>query len=303
MSTDIVIAGLLYALLCWICPTDARGQAAPRCRGVSIKLATGGQSCVVPGSGQAFRDCPTCPEMVVLSKGAYLRGSKNNMDLRTYNEGPIRKVTIDYHLAVGKYEVTWDEWEACITAGACQFNPTTSRGRGRRPIFSVTWTEIHEQYLPWLNQKLGLSGTRAYRLLTEAEWEFAARGVTSSAAPHTNYPWGNAFDKTKTSFRLHGTDKVGSFPPNAFGLYDMHGNLKEWVQDCYAESYARAPTDGSKAPETTDCRRVLRGGAWGHGEEYFTSSYRDWNKPDERLPIFGFRIARGLVAKPDSGQQ
>ena len=261
--------------------------------------------------GRVFRDCPDkdaagifiCPEMVVLPKGSCKRGSEDYAD-----EKPVKPVSIGYTLAVAKFEATFAEWDACVKAGDCKHNPATEWGRGPQPVHSVSWDDVTKEYLPWLNRRLGLSGAGAYRLLTEAEWEYAARGVISASAPHPKYWWGDEASHEHANYGAdaccsglaQGRDKwvstapVGQFPQNPFGLHDMHGNVLEWVADCYADTYNNAPTDGSKAPETNACRRVVRGGSWNYSPGFLRSAHRGSYTAVDRFGKLGFRVGRTL---------
>ena len=129
--------------------------------------------------------------------------------------------------------------------------------RGARPVVHVSWIEISGEFLPWLNRKLGLSGASAYRLLTEAEWEYAARAGTT-----TKYAFGDMISTAQASFYAYHAVEVGSFAPNGFGLHDMHGNVAEWVQDCFEKGYGAAPVDGSAHSPGNCSSRVYRGGSW-----------------------------------------
>lgn len=298
-------------------PGQQTAPAQPACDGVDVSLGTGGTACIKPGSGQSFRDCPDCPEMVVVPAGSFLMGSPQDEEGRDNDEddkagdgGEQRRVTIAQPFAVGKFEATFDEWDACVAAGGCQHKPGDQGwGRGRRPVINVSWDDVTKQYLPWLSQKTG----KTYRLLTEAEWEYAARGVTRASARHSRFHFGdddaalcgyaNHADRS-TSFSWKNetcsdgigekTAEVGQFKPNPFGLRDMHGNVWEWVEDCYADSYANAPRDGS-ATTLSDCSlRVLRGGSWYFVPLYLRSAYRYWNPPDNRISNGGVRLARTL---------
>ena len=234
------------------------------CDGVEAQVGND-MRCLRPKD--TFRDCLECPETVVLPAGSFIMGSPASEEARLDNEGPQHKITIARPFAVGRFEVTFDEWDACVFAGGCLHQPDDAGwGRGRRPVIDVSWDDITNEYLPWLSRKAG----KTYRLLTEAEWEYAARAGTST-------PFSTGWTITPDQANFHGfftygggargvdrnqTLEVGSFEPNAFGLHDMHGNVFEWVQDCYEENYDGAPVDGS-AVTTGDCTyRVQRGGSW-----------------------------------------
>jgi formylglycine-generating enzyme required for sulfatase activity len=259
-----------------------------------------------PKAGQVFRDCPDCPEMVVIPAGTFTMGSPTSEEGRLDTEGPQRKVTIARAFAVGKFEVTFEEWDACLAAGGCKYNPDDQGwGRGRRPVIGVSWDDITKEYLPWLSRKTG----KIYRLLSEAEWEYAARGVTSASTPSTRYWWG---DQASREYMNYGKDRccggqkegrdqwehtapVGQFPANPFGLHDMHGNVSEWVKDCWHGSYQGAPSDGSAwdTPDK-DCARGVRGGSWYGDPQHLRSAFRLLQYRDIRYIDFGFRLARTL---------
>jgi formylglycine-generating enzyme required for sulfatase activity len=228
-----------------------------------------------------FRDGDDCPEMVVIPAGQFMIG-----------EGTQHKVTIARPFAVGKYPVTFDEWDACVKAGGIKYEPDDQGwGRGNRPVIKVSWEDA-QAYVAWLSKKTG----KRYRLLSEAEWEYAAR-----AGRTTRYPWGNEpgtnranFDGSGSQWSGKQTSPVGSFEPNAFGLYDMIGNVWEWVQDCWNDSYKGAPADGS-AWESGDCgRKMVRGGSWEGRPEYGHVAIRNWYAPSIRNDYVGFRLARTL---------
>ena len=201
-----------------------------------------------------FRDCPVCPEMVVLPAGEFMMGSPESEKGRNKDEGPQRKVAIRQPFAVGKFEVTFAQWDACVAEGGCTHKPgDESWGRGRRPVINVSWDDAR-QFAGWLAKKTG----KPYRLLTEAEWEYAARGVTKASEPHAPFSTGATINYKQANYDanfIYGSGQqglyrqktldVGSLPRNAFGLHDMHGNVWEWVEDCYKDSYAGAPTDGT----------------------------------------------------------
>ena len=193
---------------------------------------------------------------------------------RFANEGPQHRVTFDQAFAVGKFTVTFDEWDACVADGGCsRYRPSNQGGgRGLRPVINVSWDDA-KAYVTWLSRKTG----KTYRLLSEAEYEYAARAGTT-----TSYPWGNAVGKNNANCAGCGsrwdnkqTALVGSFAPNRFGLYDMVGNVWTWAEGCYHGNYQRAATDGA-AWRTADCgRRVVRGGGWGNSPVALRSAVRD----------------------------
>jgi formylglycine-generating enzyme required for sulfatase activity len=260
-----------------------------------------------PGLGETIKDCAVCPELVLIPPGEFTMGSPGDEAERGEYEDPQHPVRIGYRLAVGKYEVTFAEWDACVAARGCTHKPDDRGwGRGQLPVIRVSWDDIHQQYLPWLNRQAGLSGRPAaqqYRLLSEAEWEYAARAGSRRAFSFgdsintdvANYD-GNyryAGSSPKGRYRQQ-TVPVYSFAPNAFGLYNVHGNVWEWVEDCYQRSYEGAPSDGS-AMQTPGCsHRVLRGGSWVDGPGGLRSAARSWESPDIRYSLGGFRLARML---------
>ena len=253
------------------------------------------QQKVAPGA--IIKDCPVCPEMVVLPIGSFLMGSSpdpesdpfSNEKPKTIGEArekPQHRVQIQ-SFAIGKYEVTQEQWFAVMGT-----NPSANKGR-TLPVERVSWDDI-QQFIAKLNQKTG----QKYRLPSEAEWEYAARAGSTTEWSHGNdesklgnYAWYGRNSGGKTQ-------EVGQKLPNAFGLYDMHGNVWEWTQDCWHENYAGAPTDGSAW--TTGCGgegRVLRGGSLSYAPiepAGLRSSIRDSFRPDNRNENLGFRLAGTL---------
>ncbi len=257
--------------------------------------------------GDEFRDCNKCPLMVVVPAGSFMMGSTAAEQQWTVGQGaersrvdmenPQHQVTIWKRFAVGKYEVTFDEWDACFEDDGCnRYKPSDEGwGRGRRPVINVSWNDA-EGYVAWLGRTTG----KPYRLLTEAEWEYAARAGTTSL-----YSWG---DEITPQYANYGgsrgrTSEVGSYPANPWGLYDMHGNVWEWVEDCIYNRYVRAPVDGS-AWTIGGCEggRVGRGGGWNDSPWALRSAVRGWTGPTDRRGIYeGFRIARTLLASEPKG--
>ena len=245
-----------------------------------------------PSPGETFQDCDECPKMVVVPSGRFTMGSSKREVGRYDGEGPMRRVRIDYQFAVGVYEVTFAEWYACLDAGGCgSYVPDDMRwGRGNRPAVNVGWDDA-QSYVRWLSARTG----KKYRLLSEAEWEYVTRAGTETA-----YSWGDSIgvnrancDGCGSAWDNEKTAPVGSFAANAWGVYDMHGNVWEWVQDCSNTNYEGAPTDGS-AWDSGNCDvRVLRGGCWGNSPRNVRSANRD-TPLAERSSRFGFRVARSF---------
>ena len=216
--------------------------------------------------GETFRDCATCPEMVVLPAGKFMMGSPEGERGRDDDEGPQSQVTIPEPFAVGKYEVTVGQYAEFVRetkhkTGNCYFPEGSSwenpgfKQSNDHPVVCVSWDDA-STYAYWLSAKTG----HEYRLLTEAEWEYAARAGTT-----TLYHFGRMILGNQANYNSNneGTVAVGSFPANAFGLHDMHGNVWEWVEDCWHDDYTDAPTNGSAwLSGCSDVnKRVLRGGS------------------------------------------
>jgi formylglycine-generating enzyme required for sulfatase activity len=237
-------------------------------------------------AGHTFRDCDNCPEMVVLSGGVFLMGSPPNEIGRNRNEGPQHEVSIT-PFALGKYEITFAQWDACLADGGCNgFSPSDGgAGRGARPVSGVSWDDA-QAYLDWLNNKVG--GLR-YRLASEAEWEYAARAGAADA-----YAFGPRVTATQATYRARAASVVGAHDANAWGLFDLHGNVGEWVEDCYASTYDAAPIDGAAYQPERCARRVYRGGAYSDQAVQLRASARQHAPPNRRVPTVGFRVARTL---------
>ena len=247
--------------------------------------------------GDVIRDCPNCPELIVLPAGSSLMGNEYR-----WAEAPSHLVTIPQPLAVGRYEVTFSEWSTCVAEGGCEgLRPDGGWGRGNRPVINVSWGDA-QSYVHWLSKKTG----KPYRLLSEAEWEYAARSGTE-----TSYFWGNSEKREvvctyanvgpcSRTMPRKGTLPAGSLRPNAFGLFDMIGNVWEWTADCWNRNYDGAPTDG-RAWQQGDCQRhVIRGGSWEDTyPEHFTSTFRQevWSRREENY--IGFRVVRSLSVAPN----
>jgi formylglycine-generating enzyme required for sulfatase activity len=242
--------------------------------------------------GSDFKECANgCPVMIVIQAGKFVMGSSENEPDRRASEGPLHEVTLANPFAVSKFEVTFEEWDACAAAAACPRVPE-SWGRGEMPVINVSWSDA-KRYVGWLSQSTG----KEYRLLTEAEWEYAAR-----AGADTPFSWGD--DAAMGSANCDGcgsqwdgqqTAPVGSFKPNAFGLCDMHGNVWEWVEDSWHENYDGAPTDGSAWLRDGDpTYRVVRGGSWRNETQHVRAAVRFKRNINVRFDTLGFRVARTI---------
>ena len=233
------------------------------------------------------RDCAVCPEMVRVPAGSFTMGSPSSETGRSRDEVPQHRVTISKDFAVGKFEVTYAEWDACAADGGCNGYkpPDQGWGRGTHPVVNVSWNNA-QAYIAWLRRKTA----KPYRLLSESEWEYVARAATVSA-----FYWGARASPASAKYNAsNGTATVGSYAPNSFGLYDMSGNVSEWASDCLNNSYEGAPADGS-AWTTGNCDlHALRGGAWNSGPNNLRSANRDWDAAGFRVNRNGFRVARGL---------
>ncbi len=303
------------------------------CEGLLVSVAVGARPCIKPGSGESFKDCPDCPEMVIAPSGSFTMGSSEKEDGRYSDEGPQHNVTIPRPLAVGRTHVTRGQFAAFVKAtsydasGGCWTlvngewkqsaeaswkKPGFEQGDDH-PAVCLNWNDA-KAYIDWLNKK---APGKPYRLLTEAEAEYAARAVTKPGA----YPrfffgndeaslcqFGNGADqtakasgKTPASWTYSScrdgyvfTAPAGSFKPNAWGVYDAAGNAWTWTEDCWHDGYASAPTDGS-AWTSGDCsRRVLRGGSWNGNPRILRAANRNRDFPDGRGNGLGFRLARTL---------
>lgn len=235
-------------------------------------------------TGAIFRECSFAPEMVIVSGGKFMMGSPAK-EKGFSNEGPQHEVHVPT-FAAGRYEVTFGEWDACVSAGGCKgYRPEGLWGRGRQPAINVSWEDA-QSYAHWLS---GVTGKR-YRLLSEAEWEYAARAGTTTA-----YAFGATVKDVQANFNSSGGPRqVGSYSVNAFGLHDALGNVWEWTQDCWVGSYQGAPADGS-ARGGGDCsRRVVRGGAWPTPATWLRSAHREAYSTGFRDVSVGFRVARTL---------
>ena len=274
---------------------QARAEAERQSRPIAIFPPLREQRAAVR-PGTVFQDCNVCPKMVVVPAGSFTMGSPPSEEGRRDNESPQRRVTIPEPFAVGKYEVTFREWDRFTAAGGCARNPSDKGwGRGNRPVIFVTWDDA-QAYVHWLSQQSG----KWYRLLSEAEWEYAAR-----AGSQTRYAWGDEIGRNRANCNGCGsrwerkTVPVGSFSANGFGLHDMSGNVSELVEDCEHDGYTGAPSDGKAWTVGGDCsRRVERGGSWMGSPNQVRSADRRSSPTTgqgSRFTTTGFRVARTLA--------
>jgi formylglycine-generating enzyme required for sulfatase activity len=314
-------------------PVSNSGQA--RCEGLASDAARPLSNCQERGlnTGDEFKECEDCPAMVVVPPGAFTMGSPEGSRDRHDNEGPQRLVAIAKPLAVGKFAVTVDQFAAfamdahfddaesrCWTfeegTGEVRLRSWRNPGfptSGSQPVGCLSWNDA-KAYVAWIAKKTG----SPYRLLTEAEWEYAAGGHTKPV-PYTRWffgdneddlcSYGNSMDHTaKTSIKANPewpfaecsdgyayAAPVGSFKPNGFGLYDMVGNVWQFTEDCYHDSYDGAPSDGS-AWTSGDCtRRTNRGGGWSVFPKNLRTPMRGRTLPEDRFTSTGIRLARTLA--------
>ncbi len=272
---------------------DASAQFAAIEPGVPDFVAPSGTASTVAtangptyGAGNTFRDCPTCPQMVALPAGAFMMGSDSLEEGRDASEGPRHPVTINRPFAIGATEVTFDQYDACVQAFACPPAADQGWGRGNRPVINVSIDDALK-YVAWLSE----TTSHSYFIPSEAEWEYAARAGTTS-------PWntGSAIISADANFlnQFKKTVPVGSYPPNAFGLHDMHGNVAEWVQDCLDTGYLGVPNDGSAAVRSPCNTRIVRGGHFASAHHHIRSAARLSTTPTFRDMGSGFRVTRAL---------
>lgn len=250
-----------------------------------------------------FKDCDQCPEMAVIPAGSFMMGTEKDEPGHYDNEVPKHTVSFARNFAVGKYAVTFDEWDACKADGGCNgySPPDNNWGRGRQPVIFVSWNDA-KNYVAWISRKSG----KTYRLLTEAEREYVTRAGTTTpfwwgaqiSPALANYDGNFAFNSgPKGEFRGKPL-LVDSLNPNPWGLYHVHGNVLEWIEDCSIDatwkSYGNAPSDGS--PQTAkDCKaHMLRGGAWDDLPRTLRSATRGNAFHSARNYAYGFRVARDL---------
>lgn len=266
-----------------------------RCLLAALAVLAGLPVCVTAervGAAQAPPTCDLCPAMLRIPAGEFEMGSPaRDLDASQY-ERPAHRVRVRT-FEIGKYAVTFEQWDACVRDGGCSHQPLDHGwGRGPRPVVDVSWNDAH-QYVRWLNSKTA----GGFRLPTEAEWEYAARGGRTAV----RY-WGDGIDTNRANCDGCGsrwdnqrTAPGGSFAANPFGLHDMLGNVWQWVEDCWHVSYSGAPRDGSAWTRGGGCNaRVARGGGWNYTRRFIRSAGRDRFDASLRFYDLGFRVARSV---------
>jgi formylglycine-generating enzyme required for sulfatase activity len=291
--------------------------AAQRCDGVEVTVGASERRCLVPGGGERFKDCAACPQMVVVPAGSFTMGSPPDEPERAAEREDQVRVTIARPFAIGAFAVTRGEFAAFVKAtghkpdqGCYFWTGTTWEERADRswqspgfaqanhhPVLCVAFADA-KAYAAWLTSRTG----KTYRLPSEAEREYATRAGTT-----TPFWWGATISTAQANYNgklayaggakgewRQRTLPVDSFRPNPWGLYNVHGNVWDWTEDCWSEVNAGNPGDGS-ARTDGDCRwRVVRGGAWNYAPTYLRAAYRYWNEPNNRSSVQGFRIVRVL---------
>lgn len=250
----------------------------------------------------SFKECDRCPEMVVVPAGTFTMGSPESEKERLPTEGPQHQVTFAKPFAVGRFAVTFDEWDACVAGDGCNgYKPADQGwGRGWRPVINVSWDDA-KAYAAWLSRKTG----KTYRLLSEAEREYVTRAGTT-----TPFWWGATMSPEQANYSHKGTSVYGrgtkgegrqktvsvdSFKANPWGLYQVHGNVLEWTEDCNNDSYRGAPTDGAAWTSGRCSSRIVRGGSWGMDPGGLRSAYRRGLFSEIQFEVIGFRVARTLT--------
>jgi formylglycine-generating enzyme required for sulfatase activity len=299
-----ICAGLVLALVSAGCASE------------EARTAGAGDQAFETMGLREFRDCEQCPLMVELPPGRFVMGSPDSEEEAAGNgkrpehtilaEKPQVEVEIEYPLAVGKFEVTFAEWDHCVDQGGCSYRPDDMGwGRGDRPVINLSRPDV-QQYLDWLSRHTG----QEYRLPSEAEWEYAARGGTSTARH-----WGDVLgtgnavcDGCGSQWDKRSTAPVGSFAPNRFGLHDMLGNAREWIADCWHPTHEGHPGTGAARIESSPswkdgvCERPAnRGASWGSFGWAIRAAGRNSWRPgpwSDRESNYGFRVVR-TVSVPD----
>jgi formylglycine-generating enzyme required for sulfatase activity len=252
---------------------------------------------------KSFKDCETCPEMVLVPRGAALIGSPAQETARMPQEPAPSEAIIPAPFAAGRYDVTFDEWDACVAEGGCNaWRPGDFNwGRGRQPVIFVSWKDA-KAYVDWLAKKTG----KPYRLLSETEWEYAARGCATVTCPNQPF-WFGAITPELANYDARyayagspkGLSRRRAIPAddgasNPFGLVNMLGNVRQWVEDCWNPSPGAPPAGGAARLDGDCADRVTRGGSFDDKPQDLRAAARSWDTIDARSQKIGFRVARAL---------
>ena len=304
-------------LLAVLAAGPSAAHAAQTCDGVVLTTAANERRCIRPGSGERFRDCAECPEMVVVPAGSFMMGSPPDEPEREAAREEQVRVSIGRPFAVGAYSVTRGEFSAFVQDTGYKVDPgcwfwtgttweeraeTSWRSPGfnqddRHPVLCVD-LKAAKEYVGWLSTRTG----KAYRLPSETEREYVARAGTTRpfwwgspiSTDMANFDGRHRYADGPTGVWRETTMRVDSFRSNAWGLYNVHGNVWDWTDDCWNESNAGNPGDGT-VRLTGDCTwRVARGGAWNYAPTYLRAAYRYWNLPNNRSSVQGIRVVREL---------
>jgi formylglycine-generating enzyme required for sulfatase activity len=309
---------LVPAGIVWLIAMFLTGSGvAQQCDGVKVFTGTGEHRCLKPGAGQSFKDCVDCPEMVVVAAGTFTMGSPADEPERASEREDQVAVTITKPFAIGAFAVTRGEFAVFVMetnhrpdGGCYSWTGTTWEERADRswqsPGFAqddrhpVTCVDLKDAkaYVAWLSAKTG----KTYRLPSEAEREYVSRAGTAApfwwgasiSTGQANYNGNHTYAQGAKGEWLQKTVAVDGFLPNPWGVFNVHGNVWDWTDDCWNESNAGNPGDGT-ARTTGDCRwRVVRGGAWNYSPTYLRAAFRYWNVPHNRSGVQSLRVARTL---------
>ena len=245
------------------------------------------------------KQSPAYLNMVTINPGQFQMGSPSYESKRERTEGPVQEVAINYAFEVGKFEVTFAEWDKCVASGGCKGHRPSDGGwgRGKRPVINISWQDT-QNYIKGLNRKTGLK----YRLLSEAEWEYIARAGSRDpfstghmiTTQQANFNGQESYQGSPIGTYRRKTVAVGSFNANPYGIHDLHGNVWEWTQDCWNPTHAGNPNNG-RARTSGDCGyRVMKGGSWVNSPYDIRVAQRQRYTTDYRYDDYGFRIARTL---------
>jgi formylglycine-generating enzyme required for sulfatase activity len=298
-GSDLIYRGLAEEKLALLVPAK---PTEPDCSG-TLTTVRGVKTCLK--TGDTFKDCDTCPEMVVVPAGSLMMGSPENEPDRQFFEGPQHKVTLHSAFAVGKFEVTRGQFAEFVENSNYKTGTSCDVGNGadivdiagqsfrdpgykqtdNHPVVCVSWIDA-QTYVKWLSRKFGTT----YRLLSEAEWEY-----TNRAGTITSFPTGRTITTLQANFNTekHGTTVVGQYEANGFGIHDMAGNAWEWTEDCFEDNY-RNTAEKSNFLKDSDCKRVMRGGGWYSNWYLLRSAALNALGANDRFLSLGFRVARTL---------